>query len=76
VTTYYDLPPLDTESIARIWWESASEFRVSWNQIANWCHGAYTVSVTSDDREAWNLLGLIAWDHAGAYLPELDEVAA
>ena len=72
----YDLPPLDTESIARIWWECVSERRGSWKQVANWCHGAYTVATNSADREAWHLLGLIAWDHAGAYRPALNEVAA
>ena len=62
----YSLDPLPLDHIACIWWASAhDEYPAGWETVANWCHGAYSVAASAEDRETWHLLNMVAWDHAG-----------
>ena len=77
MTTYYDLAPLTLEHIAAIWWRSADyDDPQSWDSVAGWCYGAYSVACTPSDRSDWDLLRAIAWDHAGYCRPALKEAVA
>lgn len=77
MTDHQFLPPLSLEENATIWWRSGNHAHpYSWECIAGWCFGAASVACRADDRRDWDLLRAIAWDHAGARRPALDEVAA